>query len=95
MRLIPETRVRSPVATHPLTSLNLSVSSLAPGLQLDSHYMGLQHSATRNFDFLFRFQDMAFNSSCLHNRALFCRKGIKKREGGRIRKFPSTSLETR
>ena len=29
-RLIPETRVRSPVATHLLTSLNLSVSSLAP-----------------------------------------------------------------
>ena len=28
-RLIPETRVRSPVATHLLTSLNLPVSSLA------------------------------------------------------------------
>ena len=29
-KLIPETRVRSPVATHLLTSLNLPVSSLAP-----------------------------------------------------------------
>ena len=29
-RLVPETRVRSPVATHILTSLNLPVSSLAP-----------------------------------------------------------------
>ena len=29
-RLIPEARVRSPVATHLLTSLNLLVSSLAP-----------------------------------------------------------------
>ena len=38
-RLVPETRVRSPVATHLLTSLNLSVSSLAPGLQLDSRYI--------------------------------------------------------
>ena len=34
-RLIPETRVRSPVATHLLTSLNLPVSSLA----LDSNWI--------------------------------------------------------
>ena len=30
MRLIPETRVRSSVATHLLTSLNLPTSSLVP-----------------------------------------------------------------
>ena len=41
-RLIPETRVRFPVATHLLTSLNLPVSSLAP----DSNWIPVTPTST-------------------------------------------------
>ena len=45
--------------------------------------------------FLFRFQDMALNSSCLQNRAMFCIKALKKMGRTSRKKNPSTILETR
>ena len=39
--------------------------------------LGLQNPVQGDFEFLFRFQDMALNTSCSQNPTIFWRKGIK------------------
>ena len=56
--------------------------------------LGLQNCA-RNFCFLFRFQDMAWNISCSQNWAFSWKNGSKKWEGDGISKISNAVLKTR